>query len=113
MNTAASRPEPETPLAFASKVRSIAVRRGWRLAVLGEPLVNLLWRNLSRWTFSERFSQYRVFGSVVIGRGEMRLGVFYGHLGKLAEGDGFSAHKFRQFDLAPRIGFALLGVCRK
>jgi hypothetical protein len=38
----------------------------------------------------------------------MRLGVFHRHLGKLAEGDDFAANQFRQLDLAPRIGFALL-----
>jgi hypothetical protein len=38
----------------------------------------------------------------------MRLSVLHGHLGKLAEGDGLSANQFREFDLAPRIGFALL-----
>ena len=38
----------------------------------------------------------------------MRLGVLHGHIGKLAEGDGLAANQFRQLDLAPRIGFALL-----
>jgi len=38
----------------------------------------------------------------------MRLGVLHGHFGKLAEGDGLAANPFRELDLAPRIGFALL-----
>ena len=75
--------------------------------MLAEPLVDLLRRNRRGRARAEGFFEDGVFGPVVIGGGEMHLGVLHSHLGKLAEGDGLAAHQFRKFDLTPRIGFAL------
>jgi hypothetical protein len=77
----------------------------------GEPFIDLLRRDRIGRTRAEWFFQDGIFGSVVIGGGEMCLGILHGHLGKLAEGDGLPSNRFWQFDLAPYIGFVLLLEC--
>jgi hypothetical protein len=92
----------------ARRAAVVAVGCGVGLAMLAEPLIDLLRCDRRGRARAEWFSPDGIFGPAVIGGGEMRLGVFHRHLGKLAEGDGLSANQFRELDLAPRIGCALL-----
>jgi len=57
----------------------VSVCRGVRLAVFGESFVNFLRCNRRGRARAEWLSQYRVLGPVVIGGGEMSLGVFHCH----------------------------------
>jgi hypothetical protein len=76
--------------------------------VLGEPIVNLLWRDRSSLPLSEWLSQYRVFGLVVPKRLEVSLSVLYGHGGELPKRDHPARHQLRQLEFPPCSGFAFL-----